>query len=423
MGLRGGFIEFANRFLALTDRTGSLDAEIRAYESYVKLTAAEERATKLLIQQITSIVTLALPDNPLEVIGSHRTGLAIPTSDIDFSLSMPEYEKKDPTVRGPSPTRPEARKASSRKLDVLKQALSRSHQFAELETVYARVPIVTGLHRRTGVTVQFQALHSTTLAARTYMAVYLSEYPTLRPLFMLLRGALDVRHLTTPFEGGLGSYSIFMMIVNALKHSSITPLGGYGITRHDLAAQLLYVLDFYATADLRQNGYSPDPPRVFPKIGKGVLKRELDAGFLDHVLHGINILPKYDAKRPYLLCLQDPANPLNDLGSKAYSIKHVQETFRYTSESIKKGISYWDGMYPQKKEVWAKSLLDPLVGAHYVWFEDRRRRMQRAIGPAGKEGWRQGRREDPNTAEAEGFTSSAKEIHDHDDARPMFRWV
>ena len=353
----------------------------------MRLTAAEERAGQLLVKEITSIVGKALPDNPLEIVGSRRTGLATPTSDIDFSLSVPEYEKNDPTVRGPSPLRPKARKAREKKLFELKDALRQSRQFVDLRFVHAKVPIVTGLHRHTGLTVHFQALRST-LVARSFVAAYLSEYPNLRPLYMLLRHVLDIRLLTTVFEGGFGSYTIFMMIVNALKHASIPSFTGYEFTRHDLARQLFWVLDFYATADLYKNGYSADPPRVIPKAAGRLVRQTGNANVTAPKLHEIDTVFRYKPKQPYLLCLQDPADPTNDLGSKSYSIKHVQQTFAEASETIKGGMAYWDNMYAKRKKVWRASLLDALVGAYYGHFDERRRRLAAAAAQADNGGWR-----------------------------------
>ena len=406
MGSCGGFYECCTiRCLPFADGLRRLEAEVRAHESYMKLTAAEKMACQLLIKEITSIAGKALPRNPLKVIGSHRTGLATPTSDIDFSLSMPEYEKKDPTVRGPSSTRPEARKARNKKLFILENALLKSGQFVDVRFVYARVPIVTALHRRTGLKINIQGLNSTS-ASRTCVAAYLSEYPTLRPLYVLLRSALDIRLLTTVFEGGFGSYTIFMMIVNALKHASIPSSTGDGIKRHDLPAQLFWVLDFYASADLCQTGYSVDPPGVFRKVemspGEGRRSRGSTRKNKLLVRKKAALSPsppetvtvwEFDPQQPYLLCLQDPANPLNDLGSKSYSIMHVQETFRQASEKLKRMIEFWDTMHTDERKVWPGSLLDALVGAYYGHFVERRRILANGAGQAEEGGSRGGRRE------------------------------
>ncbi|KAA6414265.1 MAG: hypothetical protein FRX48_02628 [Lasallia pustulata] len=367
------------------DGLARLEDEIRAYESYMSATAAEKLASQLLIQEVTSIVGEALPNNPLELVGSRRTGLATPTSDIDFTVSIPKYDRKGVTARGPSPGRPKARKARERIFYTLRDALVRSQQFVDVRFVYARVPIVTGLHRHTGLKVDFQSL-APTLAARTCVAAYLSEYPTLRPLYTLLRSALAIRHLNTVFEGGLGSYTILMMIVNALKHASLPSSTGYGITRHDLGAQLFWVLDFYATADLRRNGYSPDPPGVFPKAEGEPVRGSKHNGGTGPTRHETDTIFKQNPQKPYLLCLQDPADPTNDLGRSSYGIKHVQETFRKTSTDMKRALRLWDKTDPENRKV-QFSLLDALVGAYYGQLEQSRKNIERAAAEAKKKGW------------------------------------
>lgn len=345
---------------------------MRAYEAYMRLTAAEERACQLVIKEITSIVGTALPSNLVEVIGSHRTGLATPTSDIDVKFFMPEYEERDSTGRGSKIATPKARKARTKKLELLRNSFRASPRFVNSTLVYARVPIVRVMHRQTGLEINIQSLQPS-LAARTCVAAYLSEYPTLRPIYMILRFTLEIRRLTTVFEGGFGSYTIFMMIVNALKHASILPSTGHDATRYDLTAHLFWVLEFYAAADLRKNGYSPDPPRVFPKV----VKPNKPKGPLQ-TYKPSKLIPK----EPYLLCLQDPADPFNDLGKKSHSIKHVQEVFRQTSIKLRNRLADWDNLVSKERKPRQESLLDTLVGAHYGHFEKRRRILARAAAQA-----------------------------------------
>ncbi|KAI4129116.1 MAG: hypothetical protein LQ347_003908 [Umbilicaria vellea] len=350
---------------------------MRAYETYMRLTAAEERACQLVIEEITSIAGTALPNSPLEIIGSHRTGLATPTSDIDVRFFMPEYEERDSSGRASKATTPKAKKARHKGLKVLCNALRESPRFMTATLINARIPIVRVVHRRTGLEVNIQSLKPS-LAARTCVAAYLSEYPTLRPLYMILRFALEIRHLTTVFEGGFGSYAIFMMIVNALKHASLLPSTGHDATRYDLAAHLFWVLDFYAGADLRKNGYSLDPPSVFPKV----VKRDQSKGPLQ-TYKGLKSVPK----EPYLLCLQDPADPFNDLGRQSPSIKHVQEVFRQTSITLRNRLEDWDNNSSKERDPGQESLLDTLVGAHYGHFKGRRRILAKAATQAEEGGW------------------------------------
>ena len=69
---------------------------------------------------------------------------------------------------------------------------------------------------------------------------------------------------------------------------------------------------------------------------------EKDIRMQDPMLHGIDIMKTFDRRKPYLLCLQDPADPMNDLGKRAYGIKHVQDMFRKFSQQLKDQMKEWD---------------------------------------------------------------------------------
>ena len=334
-------------------------------------TPGEAQSVEQCIHEVTRIVTKALPSNPLTMHGSRFTGLAAPHSDIDFRISIPEYEK-DLSIRGPSASRPEARKASRRVLRVIARALQRSRRYSNIEFVWGRLPLITAKDNLTGLELQFLAL-APVLPAREYSANYLAEFYALRPLFVLLRHALDMRNLTTVYEGGLGSYPLLMMIVTALKHAP----GAFA--RNDLAGQLLHVLNFYATADLYTYGFSADPPRIFPKKFPRAGSEEREGEVQDRYTAGIGVLRKESQRRaPWLLCLQDPADPVNDLGKKAFQIKHIQATFASVRAKIVHSMALWEecNVAVRKMRRWA--LLAPLVRAKYQIFAKQRRRLARA---------------------------------------------
>ena len=337
----------------------------------MKLTHVEDAAAQNLTQELIAVASAILPSNPVSIHGSRATGLAGPLSDIDFSLSLPEFEK-DPSVRGPSATRPESRRAGLRVLRTLCDTLKENKQFTNVELIKARVPIVSGVDRSTRLTFQFQTL-SPINPALEYTAYYLSEIPSLRPLFIVLRSCLHMRGLTESLKGGVSAYPLFMMIVAALKHAP-------GAFAHDdLAGQLLHVLKFYANADLYKNAYSADPPRTFPKIRTSMSAEEREARSRDKYLRVIDLLPQSNPKQPWLLSLQDPANPVNDLGRKAHQIKHVQALFKVASERILDKMQQWDRLsFLESRHVKRSklSLLDPLVRASYDRFEAQRRKLK-----------------------------------------------
>lgn len=344
----------------------------------MSLSSDENEAADLLVSDIKAIVGRVYPRNPLQVVGSYSTGLANRLSDIDFNLSFPEYEK-NPLERGPSPTRDKARKAAGRALVRMHRAIEKTYHrskrlFTNAELVHARVPIVKAEHRGTMIRVEIQAL-ATTKDAREYIASYLTEFPTLHTLYIVIRSALHIRDLTNVHKGGLGSYSIFMMIINALKHAS----GKY--SSDDLAGQFLHVLDFYGHADLYKYGYSVDPPRTVLKQGNKMSADDKAARLQDPMLRGIDILKPYSSQKPYLLFLQDPANPVNDLGHKAYGIKHIQHLLGHFSKSLGNRMRDYDaGEMKTRRSVRSHGFLGGFLGAQYESLESQRRMIRTWLG-------------------------------------------
>ncbi len=346
-----------------------LAREIRAYEAYMRLTPAEEAAAQLVMSDVRSITRKSLRKAPLTMLGSRSTGLATPLSDFDltFSIASPDNGCGD---RGPSVfSRPLIRQAVDSLRDVEKD-LRYSIKTQNTELVFARIPIIKTKHRGTGLRIQIQTMahHQ---PAQEYVTAYLNELPSLRPLFIVLRYCLEIRGLTTVYEGGLGSYSLLMMIVNALKHSIGT------FTSDDLAGQLLYVLYFYGSADLYQHGFSANPPRLFDKLKEKWSIRERLARSKDPQLRGIDeIVRGQNRRKPYLLSLQDPANDSNDLGRNSYAIKHVQAVFNKARQSILSALEQGQ-VQPEghgKEGTW--SYLDPLVRADYKSFEENRSKVE-----------------------------------------------
>jgi len=75
-----------------------------------------------------------------------------------------------------------------------------------------------------------------------------------------------------------------------------------------------------------------------------------------------------DWTQPYLLCLQDPADPLNDLGRKTIGIKHIFETMRQLRIDLLARM-----INPPKS---GESLLEMMVGPSYVMLKGRRKILE-----------------------------------------------
>ncbi|KAI4137616.1 MAG: hypothetical protein LQ341_005067 [Variospora aurantia] len=351
------------------DALERLGHEITAFERYVTPSIAALNASKKVVSQIKQVISSTIDHSSSEVIGSYKTGLAMPWSDIDVAVSLPAIEKEAAAHQKSLHGR-QYLKVHRKTLYKLKAAISRDPNFdADVEHIFARVPIVRAKHRQTGVEVEIQ-MRAGSCHQHQHVLAFLAEYPTLRPLYFILRSCLELRRLAIPFEGGLGSYAILMLIVNALKHAP----GQYAF--HDVASQLLHVLDFYAKSDLYHNGFSVDPPRMFSKAKLSLTTEERMLRATDPVLRGIDSMAAGNPRQPYLLCLQDPADPRNDLGSKAYAIKHIQATFGMARKTIKGAMGAWNRRSDLASHKGAKlSLLDALVCGNYEQFNSDRNKV------------------------------------------------
>ena len=358
------------------DMDQNLTNEIKAYEAYMRLSPREEAASELVISDVNSVARYESNLKPLTLLGSRSTGLATPISDFDFSLTQPISRpggwtippRKD-SVSQPHVSNSETRLKAVKALRKVNRHFHSSKKFSNTELIrFARVPIIRSTHIATGLDVQIQTRVSLK-ASDQYTIAYLSEFPSLRPLYIILRYCLKIRDLTTVFEGGLGSYPLLMMIVTALKHSSGKFASG------DLGGQLLHVLEFYGDADLYEVGFSANPPCIFDKQKK---TRSLGERIQSS---GINLVQTFHPQKPYLLCLQDPADDTNDLGRNTYAIKHIQATFRRLKESIQRDLRSEDNFSNGKPRARIGSYLDCLVRADYRHFEERRCRVERFAVP------------------------------------------
>ncbi|KAI9723697.1 MAG: hypothetical protein M1812_000997 [Candelaria pacifica] len=364
---------------ARSDPFHRLHVEILAFQDLMNLDRCEHLARHYLVRWLETIVDRLLPGTRLQVFGSTVTGMARPMSDIDIRVIDPQIEDSI-TKRAPSSGRPMALSTLRRKLETLRTKFAADSPFKEVDYRRGRVPVVTATHRTSGLEIQLSAKNDQ-LTSQEYVKNYLVEFPMSRPIFVVIRQMLDWRGLTDVFAGGLGSYSIFMMVIAFLKQHPPVRTDEFPLGR-----QLCAFLAFYADFKTYDVGLSIEPPSVFrkyPESGKPTLD-EKKAIAQDSVLQGLQQISTIDEAKPYLLCLQDPANPKNDLGSKAYAIKHIQKTFSVARRNISECIKIWEENKSKTSSTDSveyealerAGLLWPLVGGNYAGFHECRRRIR-----------------------------------------------
>ncbi len=386
-----------------------LTEEILAFENYMESTAMEKTAMEKALSDFRSIIALTDPAMKVSVIGSRATGLAMPLSDIDINIEPTPFLHQRSGQRRPWPANyPMGRGQAINLLRTVNRKIRKKAgkhpMFAKSTLIEAKVPIINALHTATGLEIQLQCTTDSPTTMELVKA-YITEFPTLRPLFLVLRQVLKMRGLGEAGGNGIGSYALIMMIVATLKFSSAR------FNRRDAGKQLLYFLDFYSKIEFKSIGISVDPPELFPKSTQASENspepfRAGDRGMLrpDEIpttqargrgMSTFDEIPTTEANnaaaavslgrkpictrhpsRPYLMCLQDPANPYNDLGKLAFAIKHVQATFTTLSLKMRTSMNFCE---TRQKHDARFSLLDPCLMGDYRLFE-RKRNALRDIG-------------------------------------------
>jgi len=367
-----------------------LECEIRAFDAYFSPSPVEKRAADVARNDIEQAIRSADPDLRIDLIGSRATGLAGPISDIDLNISSPADRSAnhhgDPNKAAGILT--SLYRTMRRQY---KQKLKEEPATPAVLPLYhvhrAAVPIITGLHRPTGLPFQIQCT-SDSYESMEYTKSFLKEHPTLLCLFRVIKQMLAMRGLCSGQSGGLTAYPLLNMIVAALKFSEgeIPPT--------QAGAQLMYFLDMYIDIDFESHGISIIPLQYFPK--RTVAHRSIPSRSMKHlegppVHRNDRFLEAVAARKllsiprpgyPYMMTLQDPANPYNDLGKGTHQIRDMQETFIVLRESLLRALERYgkDTEHANFNHAGYPPLLGACLGGDYSIFQHERDEL-RAVGP------------------------------------------
>ncbi|KAI9772046.1 MAG: hypothetical protein M1840_001334 [Geoglossum simile] len=353
------------------DALSRLNDEITAFEAYMSPTIAEGASREAAVNQLRVHAAVALPGAFLEEYGSYNTGIYMPSSDIDFRLASSRHGKQL-GERGPSSTRPSALRENHRQLRALTRHLRTTDSYTDIGLIPARIPVGFATHRATGIRFQITGAGEVN-AHDEYVKTYLAEFPALRPLYFVVKNMLWIRGFTETFTGGLGSYPLFMTIVAWLRLGKSQSITIWSHSNGSLGRDLRDYLEFYGSFNYYRQGLSIEPPRILTKGRPGgkPSKSERETMAKDPILSASSKMCVADKIQRYRLYLQDPANPLNDLGLKCYGIKHIRAIFRYTLTQLRRDMIQFE----QNPSLFEDGgLLRSVVGGQFDRLEQSRAR-------------------------------------------------
>ena len=173
-----------------------LHKEILDFYEYIKPRPSEIRMRADLVDRVKRVVLQQYPEATVEVFGSYRTGLYLPTSDIDICV----YGK---WAKLPLFTLEEA-------LHKANIAVKGSLMVIDKTTV----PIIKFIDGLTEVKVDIS--FNTELGPRSVDLIkdYMQQFPHITKLIFVLKQFLTQRQLNEVYFGGINSYNLFLLFVS-----------------------------------------------------------------------------------------------------------------------------------------------------------------------------------------------------------------
>ncbi|EEE55160.1 hypothetical protein OsJ_02969 [Oryza sativa Japonica Group] len=226
-----------------------LHKEILDFCDFISPSAEEQSSRTAAVKAVSNV----------EVFGSFRTGLFLPTSDIDVIAK-------------------------------------------------ARVPIVKFVERKSEIAFDISFDMDGGPQAADFIKDYVKKFPALRHLCMILKVFLHQRELNEVYTGGIGSYALLTMLITHLQLIwGGKDILGYRKKEHNLGILLIALFDFYGRKLNNWDvGISCNSARTF------FLKTDKNFANPD---------------RAYLLAIQDPMVPDNDIGKNSFNYFKVKSAF------------------------------------------------------------------------------------------------
>eukprot|EP01012_Entosiphon_sulcatum_P017887 TRINITY_DN22638_c0_g1_i1.p1 TRINITY_DN22638_c0_g1~~TRINITY_DN22638_c0_g1_i1.p1 ORF type:complete len:542 (+),score=83.48 TRINITY_DN22638_c0_g1_i1:39-1664(+) len=274
-----------------------LHEEIVDWMLYISPTSAERKLRNLVVNRVVRVAKELFPECRVHVFGSIRTGLLLPSSDVDIAiLGVTENTA---------------------------QALERIRTRLELNNICheppkiihsAKVPIVKFTDRTSRLDCDISLNAGNGCRNTAILRKYLADYPAAVPLILLVKSFLKSRRLNEVFLGGLGSYSVSLMVISFLQMFYTNPSTPEAFRGISLGKLLIDFLDLYGRhfeynrcAISVRDGGSYIPKEVFKRTD-----------------------PLYNPNRPPLnfrLALEDPQCPTNDVSGGSRDMPNIRSAF------------------------------------------------------------------------------------------------
>ncbi|KAJ6792418.1 non-canonical poly(A) RNA polymerase PAPD5 isoform X1 [Iris pallida] len=269
-----------------------LHKEIVDFCDFVSPTPEEQVSRADAVRCVSEVIKYIWPHCKVEVFGSFRTGLYLPTSDIDVVIL-------DSNIN-----------AAQMGLHALARELKQRSIAKKIQVIAkARVPIIKFVEKRSGIAFDISFDIEGGPKAVDFIKGAVKKLPPLRPLCLILKVFLQQRELNEVYSGGIGSYTLLSMLIAHLqtRWRGQDIQGSRDSMEHNLGILLVNFFDLYGRKlNISDVGVSCN--------SAGTFFNKIDKGF-------------FNSQRPYLLSVEDPQAPENDIGRNSYNFFKVRSAF------------------------------------------------------------------------------------------------
>ncbi|KAJ9081083.1 Non-canonical poly(A) RNA polymerase papd5 [Entomophthora muscae] len=312
-----------------------LHNEVYRYAEYLSPSDTEIAVRRSLINTIEKAVLELWPDSTVENYGSFRTNTFLPLSDLDIAVLLPRVVVN-------------ARPYLQTLLTKLTETLRVSH--AENRSS-ARVPIITLTESTSGLSLDLCINVTSGIESSLITKSYLSQYPIMRDLVIILKHYLALKGLNKPFRGGLGSYALTLLVVSFFQTSALA-LKAFKDSRNCLGKLLVGFLEHYGER------FCADDCIISIKDG-AVYPRE------QSVLNS-----KVQIKYGHGLVLLDPQDESVNVARSCFTFRKIQSEFQSAADSLKRWLEYYD--LGCENKTLSNSILNLTLGASTTLHMHRR---------------------------------------------------
>ena len=268
----------------------ALHRELMAFDDWMAPTAAEHETRCMVIELISRAIKSQFRDAEVHPFGSQQTKLYLPQGDLDLVVV----------------SRSMANLRTQSALRTMAACLRRHNLATDVQVIAkAKVPIIKFVTTYARLKVDISLNHTNGLTTASYVNSWLQKWPHIRPLILVVKHLLMQRGMSEVFSGGLGSYSVIIMVISFLQLHPKVQRGEIDPAR-SLGVLLLEFLELYG----KNFGYD--------NCGISIRGR---GGYFSKARRGWK-----DERRPFMLCIEDPHDPSNDISKGSFGIINVRST-------------------------------------------------------------------------------------------------